>query len=305
MSINVLDARPAKVEAGSLTLTERIIRYYQEAGMDYEHWSRNFNMHFGYFRWGLNPFDRETMLEQMNAEIAERLRIDAEKPAFLLDLGCGVGATARHIARRFNNVKIIGATIVPWQVEKGFELNLAANLTEKVEIINADYRNLPCADACADGVYVAESSCHDDSLHKERVIAEAARTLKSGGRFVIADCFIKKPERKFNVVHQKCYDAICENWALPDMACLSGFTDTLEKHGFTDIEVKDISWQIAPSVAHAPFAVLTFIIKKFFAGEKLKRQSVNNLKGSLLALILGMNRAKFSYCLISAVKSGR
>ncbi len=26
-------------------------------------------MHFGFFRWGMNPFNREAMLEQMNQEI--------------------------------------------------------------------------------------------------------------------------------------------------------------------------------------------------------------------------------------------
>ena len=29
--------------------------YYTEAGMDYRAWSRNFNMHFGYYRWPVNP----------------------------------------------------------------------------------------------------------------------------------------------------------------------------------------------------------------------------------------------------------
>jgi hypothetical protein len=34
-------------------------------------------------------------------------------------------------------------------------------------------------------------------------------------------------------------------------------------------------------------------------GEALKPQSINNLKASLLALALGLNRSKFSYYLIS------
>ena len=34
-------------------------RYYEEAGPDYAAWSPHFNMHFGFFRWGMNPFNRE------------------------------------------------------------------------------------------------------------------------------------------------------------------------------------------------------------------------------------------------------
>ena len=41
-------------------------RYYEEAGPDYAAWSPHFSMHFGFFRRGINPLNREAMLEQMN-----------------------------------------------------------------------------------------------------------------------------------------------------------------------------------------------------------------------------------------------
>jgi hypothetical protein len=31
---------------------EDVVRYYSEASQDYGAWSRNFHMHFGYFRFG-------------------------------------------------------------------------------------------------------------------------------------------------------------------------------------------------------------------------------------------------------------
>ena len=83
---------------------------------------------------------------------------------------------------------------------------------------------------------------------------------------------------------------------------LENFVAALESHGFRDIVVEDISWRVAPSLAHAPFAVLTFIVKKLLTGEPLKRHSINNLKASLLALTLGINRSKFSYYLISGTR---
>ncbi len=52
-------------------------RYYEEAGPDYAAWSPHFNMHFGFFRWGINPCRREAMLEQMNREIQHRLHLTA------------------------------------------------------------------------------------------------------------------------------------------------------------------------------------------------------------------------------------
>ena len=47
--------------------------YYTEAGMDYRAWSRRFNMHFGYWRHGLNPLALEGMLSEMSRQVFTRL----------------------------------------------------------------------------------------------------------------------------------------------------------------------------------------------------------------------------------------
>ena len=74
-------------------------------------------MHFGYYRFGANPLDRESMLEQMNVEVLARLRLNATAEPKLLDLGCGLGATLRSFARRLPHARLLGLTRVPWQVE--------------------------------------------------------------------------------------------------------------------------------------------------------------------------------------------
>ena len=86
------------------------------------------------------------------------------------------------------------------------------------------------------------------------------------------------------------------------MPSLEHFVTALARHGFRDIVVEDISWRTAPSLAHAPFTVLTFVIKKRLAGEPLSRHSIGNLKASLLALILGLDRPAFSYYLITGTR---
>ena len=93
-------------------------QYYSEAGPDYAAWSREFNMHFGYYRAGANPLHRESMLEQMNVEVLARLQLDDIGEPRLLDLGCGLGATLRSFARRLPHARLVGLTRVPWQVER-------------------------------------------------------------------------------------------------------------------------------------------------------------------------------------------
>ncbi len=278
---------------------ERVIEFYEEAGMDYEHWSKGFNMHMGFYRWGLNPFDREKMLEQMNREVAARLQLDSKVRPFLIDLGCGAGAIARSVAKNFADAIIKGVTISPSQVETATKLNALENLQKQIEIIKADYTAMPFENDSADGVWAVESACYANGAGKENLLREMARVLKTGGRFVVADCFIKQPEKKFNFLIERCYAAACRNWVLPEMPVVDDFVAALERQGFQDISVEDISRQVAPSLAHAPFAVFSFILKKMLDGEALKPQSINNLKASLLALALGLNRSKFSYYLIS------
>src|ERR1700730_6459400 len=82
-------------------------QYYSEAGPDYAAWSREFNMHFGYHRAGVNTLRRESMLEQMNAEVLARLHLDDIAEPRLLDLGCGLGAALRSFARRLPHARLL------------------------------------------------------------------------------------------------------------------------------------------------------------------------------------------------------
>ncbi len=286
----------------SVRATERIIEFYEEAGRDYEHWSRGLNMHLGFYRRGMDPFDREAMLEEMNVEVARRLQIDPTRGSLLIDLGCGMGAVARSIARYYSNSMIKGVTVAPSQVKIASTMNAKAKLSDRIEILEGNYVALPIADRSADGVWAVESACYSKGADKQDLIREMARVLKTGGRFVVADCFIKSTEQELNAVVRRCYRTVCDCWALSEMPSIDGFVAVLTNLGFRDLVVEDISWRVAPSLVHAPSAVLTFIIAKIFADEALNRHSINNLKASWLALVLGLNRTKFSYYLISGTR---
>jgi ubiquinone/menaquinone biosynthesis C-methylase UbiE len=278
---------------------ERTIAFYEDATEDYEHWSSGFNMHLGFYRRGMNPFDREGMLEQLNTEIGRRLRLDPHYATTLIDLGCGVGAISRTIARNYPNAVIKGVTVSPTQVKTANRLNKLEALDDRIEILNCDYRDLPFDDGYADGVWAVESACYAAGSAKEDLVTEMARILKLGGRFAVADCFLRKPKAELTFPVGHFYSSVCKNWALDEMPVLDSFLVALEAHGFRNIVVEDISWRVVPSLAHAPAAVLGFILRNIYAGRRLNTYSVGNLTASLLAPVLGLNRSKFSYCLIS------
>ena len=281
-------------------LKRKIIQYYNEAGSDYGAWSRKFNMHFGFGSiW--NIFNREKMLERMNEEVFKRLAI-TKHTGHIADLGCGVGATMRYGARNFNHVRFTGLTIVPWQIEKGKALNKFDSLHNPVNFKLEDYHASTLPSNQFNGVYAIESACYSPSSLRRRFVSEIYRVLDSGGRFVIVDGFRKKQEQNLPPLVSKIYKGICSNWALPGMMNIHELKKQLIDAGFRNVRSENISWKVAPSILHVPVVILKFILKKKFSGEELSQQSLNNLRGSFEALLLGLFQQYFGYYIVSGEK---
>jgi len=277
-------------------------QYYSEAGPDYAAWSREFNMHFGYYRAGRNPLRREAMLEQMNAEVLARLHVDDMAQPKLLDLGCGLGATLRSIARRTPNARLFGVTRVPWQVERSHALNHAAGLGEHIQVTEGDYEGTHFSSSSYDGVYALESSCHAHGADKGELLEEAQRLLRPGGRIVVADGFLGS-ERCATGLQQRILKKLCECWVIEELARLDLFIAKLERLGFKDISVERLQWRVAPSVAHVPWVTLKFLVTDVVFGKrKMTRARWNNVLAPVLLPLVGAPLGPLTYCMISAVK---
>ena len=79
-------------------MTEAVRDFYDATLADQRAWSRELNLHFGYYRSGRNPLDREGLLDETNAQVTRRLGLSALSDGLVLDAGAGAGATARHVA---------------------------------------------------------------------------------------------------------------------------------------------------------------------------------------------------------------
>jgi cyclopropane fatty-acyl-phospholipid synthase-like methyltransferase len=277
-------------------------QYYSEAGPDYAAWSREFNMHFGYYRAGANPLHRESMLEQMNAEVLARLHLDDLAEPRLLDLGCGLGATLRSIARRLPQARLLGLTRVPWQVEHAHALNDAAGCGERVRVIEGDYEDTILPRSGYDGAYAIESSCHAHGKDKGALLAEAHRLLRPGGRLVVADGFLGG-DRFVSALQKRIYRKLCECWVIEEFGQLHLFTARLEQLGFTNITVEHLQLRVAPSVAHIPWVTLKFLLTDVVFGKrKMTRARWNNVLAPVLLPLVSAPLGPMTYCMITATK---
>jgi arsenite methyltransferase len=149
----------------------------------------------------------------------------------VLDLGSGAGADALISARRVApGGQAIGLDMTDEMLELA-RANAHEAGVENVEFVKGYLEELPLADAAVD---VVISNCVINlSADKARVLHEAARVLRSGGRFAVSDVIA---------------DEDMDEATRADMAawtgCIAGaltereFGDALRAAGFEDIEVR-------------------------------------------------------------------
>ncbi len=281
-----------------------MVDYYSTAGLDYEPWSANFNMHFGYYRWPLNPLRREGLLKQMNREVYARLGLADDRPQQLIDLGCGVGAAAKFGVAEYSNASVTAITIVPWQIEKALELTPAALIDNRIAYQLADFRQTPYPDASFDAAYAIESSCYDRGLGKRAFLTESARILKPGATLVVADGFrIPLTASKF---FEYCFSGTCEGWSLDTFAQTDAFAAAAVEAGFDPPKFENVSLAVTPSVLHVPWVSL----KYWWQEHRRHRNSQssteirkNHLKAPLLGMLTGAQFWNYAYFLVTLRRS--
>ena len=292
-----LEERVARADGAEKVGLEQ---YYSEAGPDYGAWSRHFNMHFGWYRWGMNPFRREAMLEQMNAEVLRRLQIDSAQGACVADLGCGLGATMRAIANRRADVRLTGVTLVPWQVKQTRALNEAVGVSERVRLVLGDYEKSGLEAGSFDAAYALESSCHAHGAEKSRFLRETHRLLKPGGRLVLVDGFLRGTEAPSGL-RGRVYRKLCECWVIEELGRLELVVAEMREFGFEDVEVECVQHRVAPSVMHIPWVTLKFLITDVLLGSrKMTKARWNNVIAPVLLPLVGYPGGPMMYCVVTA-----
>jgi SAM-dependent methyltransferase len=293
--------------AGAPVTPEDTQRYFTEVALDYSAWSPSYNMHFGFWRAGLNPLRREGMLVEMNRVIGRALRLGAAQPGgtaprrCVIDLGCGAGATARTLVGDDPSLYAVTVTNVPVQNRIAARLDAAAGVADRMAHLEADYTRTGLPAAQADGAWAVESACYADGTAKAAFVREAARLLKPGARLAMVDGFLlrREPGRIAGWLHRLWADS----WAVPTLAVRDDFVAALREHGFEDIEVKSLRWRVAPSALHIPVLATRFALAELWkARGRLGPWRRKHIVASYCALALGMFWRDFDYCMVTATR---
>lgn len=210
-------------------------RYYDATWLDYRAlWSDRTSraMHFGYY-------DERTSTHQQallntNDVLA---RLAQVRPGdSVLDAGCGVGGSACWLAAH-RQAQCIGITPVHRQVVKARQIAASRGLSSMARFLCGDYAAIPFRDGSFDVVWALESVCHASEKH--RFYAEAARTLRPGGRIVVADYMrVRRPVAdSAEALLRPWFDG----WAMPDLYTPDEHLDACRQAGLVDVTVEDFT----------------------------------------------------------------
>ncbi|MEO0136468.1 MAG: methyltransferase domain-containing protein [candidate division WOR-3 bacterium] len=153
------------------------------------------------------------------------------KPGMVVaDLCSALGGPARHLASKYG-VYVKGVDATKTMLKKAIERTKAAKLDHMIEYYEGNVLDLPFKSNSIDIVWGQEAWCY--VTDKERLLREAYRVLKPGGKIGFTDWIITG-----KITPQE-LEPLYDSMAFPYMESFEGYQELMKKVGFKVLEAID------------------------------------------------------------------
>jgi len=133
----------------------------------------------------LAPIDEfHTRGRESTIEVAELANIKASD--LILDVGCGLGGTARHLSQKYK-CKVVGIDLTEEYISVGNRLTELVGLNDFVDLRQASALDIPYENEKFDIVWTEHVQMN--IADKNQFYSEIARVLKPGGSMLFHDIF--------------------------------------------------------------------------------------------------------------------
>jgi SAM-dependent methyltransferase len=148
------------------------------------------------------------------------------------DFCAGLAGPARYLAHRYG-AEVTGIELTPARVKGAAELTKLVGLQDRVRVLEGNAMQVPLPDASVDAVVSQEAFLHVPD--NARVLAEAFRILKPGGRLAFTDWIAHRPLSAADA------ELMWQGMAVTGLYDLESYAALIEQAGFTVISVEDLT----------------------------------------------------------------
>lgn len=257
------------------------------------------HMHHGYYIPEDRTDHKQAQIDLID-EVLKWAEVDeANPPKSMVDVGCGIGGSSRHIARKYG-CTAQGITLSPYQAGRGNELAKEQGVDHLTNFQVADALEQPFDDNSFDLVWSLESGEHMPD--KEKFINELFRVAKPDGRVIIVTwCHrdLEEGEQSLTKKEKKLLAKINRAYYLPEWCSVNDYIDLLEKIGAKDIKREDWSYVIAPfwKAVIKSSLNLKSVIGLLKSGFSTQRGAY-----AMFLMLSGFNKGLIKFGLITATK---
>lgn len=143
----------------------------------------------------------------------------------VLDLCSALGAGLRFLAK-FYGARGFGLDATDRMLEKAASRTAEDGLAGQIEFRKGNVESIPWSDGFFDVVWGEDAWCYVEN--KDRMVAEAARVLRKGGRIAFSD-WVEGPKGW----NEETAARICGFMKFPYVESRKSYEDMLEKNGFS------------------------------------------------------------------------
>mmetsp|Transcript_25030 Transcript_25030/g.39585 ORF Transcript_25030/g.39585 Transcript_25030/m.39585 type:complete len:358 (+) Transcript_25030:71-1144(+) len=301
MGVRSTLAKPFKKVFGSSERTDKELKdgiagfYDASSGVWEDVWGEH--MHHGYYPEGVKVDHKEAQIDMINRSLDWAGVVKADN---VVDVGCGIGGSSRHIARRYGG-RTTGITLSPVQAARATALSEAQGLGDRCRFQVADALNMPFEENSFDLIWSMESGEH--MPEKEKFVQGLARVCAPGGKvLVVTWCHrdLEPGEAGLTPKEERLLNRINKAYYLPRWCSVADYVAYAEAAGLADIKTADWTDRIQafwPAVVRSALGSPRNFWGMLRSGPKTVRGAL-----AMLWMIQGYNRGLIKFGLITATK---
>jgi tocopherol O-methyltransferase len=289
-------------------LKSGIAKFYDESSQIWlDVWGEH--MHHGYYPTPSYKEHQAAQIDMIDRTLTWAYQNNDASAAFtrpktMVDVGCGVGGSSRHIARKWGLSTAKGVSLSPFQIQKATEFTKQQGLDGTCSYAVEDaMRMASAADGAYDLVWSMESGEHMPD--KAAFVNELFRVTAPGGRVIIVTWCHREllpGETGLRPDEEGLLARICDAYYLPAWCPASEYVRLAEGLGLEDVRQADWSEPIAPFWGAVFWSALGGPFPKNLL--RLLRSGPTTVKGAIATLwmLRGFQRGVIKFALITGKK---